>query len=98
MVEYYTLIINRQVVNTMENDDKIRQNLIDAGCDSDTITDFFNFEDSDSIPKQLKLLQIHRKKLLEGLHKYQNEIDCLDYLIIQIEKQKTDGLFNTGRR
>lgn len=98
MVEYYTLIINRQVVSTMENDDKIRQNLIDAGCDSDTITDFFNFEGSDRIAKQLKLLQVHRKKLLKGLHKHQNEIDCLDYLIMQIERQKTDGLINTGRR
>lgn len=77
---------------------KIKQNLIDAGCDSNTITDFFNLQGPDSTCKQLKLLQIHRRKLLLGLHKYQREIDCLDYLVTQIKNNKYDGLilFDSG--
>ena len=73
----------------MENiqEEKIRQNLIDAGCDHDTIMDFFQVSDADKFSKQLVLLRRHRKKLLDNIHKWQKEIDCLDYLMIQIEKQ-----------
>lgn len=71
------------------NEAKVRQNLIDAGCDSDTISDFFRIAGTDQLKRRLMLLQKHRKKLLDGIHKWQYEIDCLDYLIMQMEKQSS---------
>lgn len=65
----------------------VRQNLIDAGCDSETIASFFKISGPDTRKEQLKLLDRHRKKLLEGIHRGQREIDCLDYLVMQIEKE-----------
>ncbi len=69
------------------NEAKVRQNLIDAGCDSATINDFFQIVGAGQLTRRLMLLQRHRKKLLDGIHKWQHEIDCLDYLITQMEKQ-----------
>ena len=69
------------------NETKVRQNLIDAGCDSDTISVFFRIAGTDQLKRRLMLLQKHRKKLLDGIHKWQYEIDCLDYLITKMEKQ-----------
>ncbi|MCC8160235.1 MAG: hypothetical protein LIO53_02780 [Oscillospiraceae bacterium] len=65
--------------------EKIRQNLIDAGCDRDTISDFLKFGKNE-INQKMILLYNHRKKLLEDFHSLQKEIDCLDYLIYQTEK------------
>lgn len=75
----------------MENmsKEKIMQNLIDAGCDNATITDFFKITGSDKFSKQLMLLRRHRNKLLDGIHKWQYKIDCLDYLMRQIEEQSS---------
>ena len=71
------------------NEEKIRQNLIDAGCDSDTVSAFFMISGEDKHAKQLVLLNRHRKKLPSGMHRYQYEIDCLDYLISQIERRRS---------
>ena len=45
-------------------------------------------QDSEGEEQQLRLLFIHRKHLLENLHQYERRIDCLDYLIYQMEKKK----------
>ena len=68
------------------NEEKIRQNLIDAGCDNDTVSAFFMTSGDDKFAKQLALLRRHRKKLLDSMHRRQYEIDCLDYLITQMKK------------
>ncbi len=58
------------------NDAKVWKNLIDAGCDSTIINDFFKIAGTDQLTKRLMLLQKHRKRLLDGIHKCQYEIDC----------------------
>lgn len=67
--------------------ERIKQNLMDAGCDSKTISDFFKITGVDMFRKQLILLSRHRKKVLDDIHRRQKQIDCLDYLIMQIEKK-----------
>lgn len=69
-----------------KKDEKILQNLKDAGCNSETIEKFFCLQG----PEQLKLLAQHRIKLLDSLHKYQKMIDCLDYLIFNLRKQEAE--------
>lgn len=63
------------------------QNLKDAGC-SDEIVERFMELQSIGEDEQLKLLSGHRKHLLERLHLEERRIDCLDYLIYQMEKKK----------
>lgn len=65
----------------------IEQNLKDAGCDCDTITCFMNCDESGNKSDQKTLLSRHRKKLLDKVHEGQKCIDCLDYLVYQIEKE-----------
>ena len=62
------------------------QNLKDAGCDAQTIENFMSDLHSGKEESSLKRLAIHRKKLLDSIHKEQKQIDCLDYLVYQMNK------------
>lgn len=66
----------------------IIRNLTDAGCDDETITSFLSLEESGSTRKQMELLSAHRDHLLEKVHREEKRIDCLDYLVYQLEKRK----------
>ncbi len=70
--------------------EKVRQNLVDAGCNTKTITDFFALGETESLDQQLTLLRRHRRTLLEMLHKQQREIDCLDYLIVELKEKSAE--------
>lgn len=61
-------------------------NLEDAGCDPELAQRFLVLERSGQYQEQLNLLSSHRRHLLECLHREQRRIDCLDYLVYQIEK------------
>lgn len=64
--------------------EEIRQNLIDAGCNEDTITRFF---DSCCNQEKLRILANQRKQLLETYHSDARKIDCLDFLVYQLKKE-----------
>lgn len=66
----------------------IYQNLIDAGCSEETIKQCMVLVYEKNTPALLRQLSIHRKHLLDKVHVHQNEIDCLDYLIYKLKKQK----------
>lgn len=65
---------------------EIIQNLEDAGCDRETAERFITLEGTGDTQEQLKLLSIHRKRLLDRIHSEENRIDCLDYLVYQLQK------------
>ncbi len=69
-------------------DNKTLQNLKDADCTTDIISRFFQLEECGKITEQLRLLFAHRKFLLDKLHKSQKQIDCLDYLIFNIQQKQ----------
>ncbi len=69
------------------NADKILQNLKDADCNQELIDRFFSFSNEGKIFEQLKLLAQHKSSLLDNLHRCQKQIDCLDYLIFNIEQE-----------
>ena len=54
----------------------IYQNLVDAGCNQKTI----------QCCMKLAQLCMYRKHLMEQTHIYQDNIDCLDYLIYSLKK------------
>lgn len=73
----------------VKNEDAIIQNLIDAGCGQEFILEFMEDLRKDNISKDLKLLQAHRRSLLDNLHKEQKRIDCLDYLVYRMTKENS---------
>ncbi|MBR6336145.1 MAG: hypothetical protein IKR76_00270 [Ruminococcus sp.] len=65
--------------------DSIRQNLIDAGCDSEFIK---MFESCISDKRKCeKLLAAHRRELLDEVHAKEDNISCLDYLVFMMKKE-----------
>lgn len=68
---------------------EIIQNLKDAGCDRETVEHFMELEENGDTLEQLKLLSIHRERLLDRVHREEKRIDCLDYLVYQIQKSMT---------
>ncbi len=63
----------------------VDQNLRDAGCTVEMVKQFFFLQDKGKKDEQLELLFRHRKGLLEQIHRGEKQIDCLDYLIYQIQ-------------
>lgn len=68
------------------------ENLTDAGCTTDFIEKFMTEWNKDSKNKGLRLLETHRRSLLETLHQAQRRIDCLDYLAYQLQKSEKESL------
>lgn len=65
--------------------ERIKQNLIDAGCDSDFIS---RFEGCVCDPKACeRLLAEHRRELLDEVHAKEDNISCLDYLVYMMKKE-----------
>lgn len=66
---------------------RVRQNLIDAGCDKTTTEECMACFKEGNEKKLLLELARHRRSLLDELHKEQKRIDCLDYLVYSIQKE-----------
>lgn len=60
------------------------QILRDAGCGEELIAEYFRLAPNAS--KQIRLLERHRKLLLQKLHENQKQIDNLDFLLYQQRK------------
>ncbi|MDE6259829.1 MAG: hypothetical protein K2M42_03040 [Oscillospiraceae bacterium] len=65
----------------------LRENLKDAGCDQETICRCEVLARGEKKAELMRALSLHRRALLDAVHENQRRIDCLDYLIYQIEKQ-----------
>lgn len=66
----------------------ILQNLQDAGCTRAIIEQFIKNYDADNTVNQISILTRHRISLLSRVHEEQNKLDCLDYLLFQLKKEK----------
>ncbi len=76
----------KKQMNSNQKKERTIQNMKDAGCSQDTINRFLICYQAGDITGELKVLSNHRQILLDEVHKGQKEIDCLDYLVYQIEK------------
>ena len=74
-------------MNGQTTAEKIIQNLKDAGCSDEQINTFVGINGDEKFERQLELLKKHRQRLLAEMHRYQKQIDCLDYLTFNLEKQ-----------
>lgn len=65
----------------------IHENLIDAGCDTQTTEQCMALVKEGRNSAILPILLQHRKDLLETVHTGQKRIDCLDFLVYKIKNQ-----------
>ena len=65
----------------------LRENLKDAGCDPDMISRCEVLVQSEKQGELMQVLSLHRRALLDAVHENERRIDCLDYLVYQLEKQ-----------
>ena len=71
-----------------DNDnEKMIQNLKDAGCGQKILDNFALEWESGETGRVMTILTGHRCELLGQIHKYQKQLDCLDYLIYTMRKK-----------
>lgn len=63
------------------------QNLEDAGCNQEMIQKCMIYVQQQQKEKLLQTLNFYRRTLLDTVHVCHKKMDCLDYLIYQLEKQ-----------
>lgn len=66
--------------------DDFTQNMEDAGCDAETIGTVRRLYDNGQVKDAVKVLRRHRCALMDELHESQSKVDCLDFLVRNIEK------------
>ena len=67
--------------------ERMKQNLIDAGCDEITSRDIIRMYRNGMIPDALLKMKKDRCRLMDELHENGRKVDCLDFLIRQTEKE-----------
>ena len=68
------------------SEEAIVQNLKDAGCSKDVIECCISCLNNGRKEELLRRLENHRKGLLHKVHEGEKQIDCLDYLVYQIDR------------
>lgn len=66
----------------------VRENLKDSGCSGELAERVIQLIKCGHINEALQLLLNHRKTVLDNCHAEQKKIDCLDYLVYQLEKSE----------
>lgn len=64
----------------------VEQNLRDAGCSAADVERLLRLMEEGKTAELLQSLKCQRCRLIEDLHKQQQKVDCLDYLIYQLKK------------
>lgn len=70
----------------LNDNNALRQNLIDAGCDEKFILQFMSLQSEQKTSEMLSLLAEQRRNLLDCVHAEERKIYCLDYLVNKISK------------
>lgn len=69
-----------------EQEIKIRENLKDAGFSEKSADSFMELYKNNMVSRQMTVLVTQRNALLDNIHKYENKLYCLDYLITRLKK------------
>ena len=75
-------------MNGLTQEQLLLRNLRDAGCDEESIQQYFQWQAEGREREQLRFLSAYRWKLLEQIHINQERLDCLDYLLYTMKGQK----------
>ena len=66
----------------------MRQNLLDAGCSQNQADTILSLYSAGRMDEAKQWLLRHRGFLLEELHAGQRRLDCLDYLLRNMDKEE----------
>lgn len=61
--------------------------LKDSGCDERTTEQFLVYEKENRTGDQIRLLNRSRRSLMTDLHESQKRVDCIDYIIRELEQK-----------
>ncbi|MCH5250336.1 MAG: hypothetical protein J1E98_10400 [Lachnospiraceae bacterium] len=75
----------------MAQAENLRQNLIDAGCSEAEANRCLTFAEKGEWNKLCNTLAKQKAVLLTALHKSERQIDCLDFLVYEINKKYING-------
>lgn len=64
----------------------ITENLADAGLDKEEISECLKMLDKQDFSALQKFLSDYRRTLLDSIHEYNDQIDCLDYFTYTLRK------------
>ena len=62
------------------------ENLTDAGLGRNEVAECLKMLDKHEFSALQKFLSDYRRKLLDSVHEYNNQIDCLDYFTYTLRK------------
>lgn len=79
------------MITDQNNETTFLQNLMDAGCDEQTIQQCLCYFQAKKLAEILQTLAAHRAALLDTIHSDQEKIDCIDYLIYNTKKELGKG-------
>ena len=68
----------------------VEQHLLDAGCDCEKTQQYLRLLEEGRMQELIQMLRCQRCHLMEKLHREQQKVDCLDYLIYQLKKGSCD--------
>ena len=75
-------------MNFYNSDQDIIQNLKDAGCNNKQIQELLELYKQGQKEKVHKILEKHRENILDKVHRNEKEINCIDYFIYRMDKEK----------
>ena len=68
--------------------EEIYQNLLDAGYTRAGADRFMSYVDSGDLASQQRDLSLKRTRILARLHQENRHLQCLDYLLYELEKKQ----------
>ncbi len=74
--------------NIKNKQENFIENLIDSGCSESMIANCVVLYNNNDKKTLLHTLSLHRKDILDGIHANEKQLDCLDYLIFELNKDK----------
>ncbi len=61
--------------------------LSDCGCDAVKTEEFLAIKENCCKESCIRFLKRHRKCLMEQIHRMGHQVDCVDYMIRELEKE-----------
>lgn len=61
--------------------------MADCGCDAAQTEAFLALKENCCKESCIRYLKRHRKQLMEQIHKMGHQVDCVDYMIRELEKE-----------
>lgn len=67
---------------------EILSSMSDCGCTEEQASQFLSLKEKCCSESCIRYLKRHRKQLLDEIHQMHRKVECVDYLIRELEKQK----------